>query len=271
MTASLHDTAGSLQRLWAGLPVYMLNSTENNAVCAVVATTRRLWDRSRFTAKTKAHPPSGKGMWQPCAAGSAVRRPPQSATSCRLQPVPRVLACVQQVCLWAACIVGHTSASARAAQVHVHSAEKRFFLVATDAHRSHTKTTLSHPRPNRLMGSWWPRWPQGCHHSSVVIFTKQVPMSCSLCPRLQQSRTWCTDPLATPEYEMRSPSSGWWSYSHRLVSGSDMRMDSMRPPVFSPNVVPRSYTRLNSTSVGSHTQAQRQFWSLLRRLAGMWL
>ena len=70
MTASLHDTAGSLRRPWAGLLIYMLNSTENNAVCAVVATTRRPWDRSRFTAKAKAHPPSGKGMWQPCTAGS---------------------------------------------------------------------------------------------------------------------------------------------------------------------------------------------------------
>ena len=31
------------------------------------------------------------------------------------------------------------------------------------------------------------------------------------------------------------------------VRGSDIRMDSILPPVRSPNVVPRSYTRLNST------------------------
>ena len=30
------------------------------------------------------------------------------------------------------------------------------------------------------------------------------------------------------------------------VRGRDMRMDSMRPPVFRPKMVPRSYTRLNS-------------------------
>lgn len=36
--------------------------------------------------------------------------------------------------------------------------------------------------------------------------------------------------------------------AHRqlAVSGSDMRIDSMRPPVFRPKMVPRSYTRLNS-------------------------
>ena len=43
------------------------------------------------------------------------------------------------------------------------------------------------------------------------------------------------------------PGVTWWLYSHRAVSGSDMRIDSMRPPVFSPKTVPRSYTRLNST------------------------
>ena len=31
------------------------------------------------------------------------------------------------------------------------------------------------------------------------------------------------------------------------VRGRDMRMDSMRPPVLRPKIVPRSYTRLNST------------------------
>ncbi len=43
------------------------------------------------------------------------------------------------------------------------------------------------------------------------------------------------------------PGAGLWSYCHDAVKGMDMRMDSMRPPVLSPNVVPRSYTRLNST------------------------
>lgn len=36
------------------------------------------------------------------------------------------------------------------------------------------------------------------------------------------------------------PAAGFWSYSQRAVSGSDIRMLSMRPPVFSPKVVPRS-------------------------------
>jgi len=44
------------------------------------------------------------------------------------------------------------------------------------------------------------------------------------------------------------PGAGWWSYSHRAVRGMDVRMDSMRAPgVARPNLVPRSYTRLNST------------------------
>merc|ERR1719217_1920178 len=43
------------------------------------------------------------------------------------------------------------------------------------------------------------------------------------------------------------PSSTWWLYSHRAVSGRDIRMLSIRPPVLSPKTVPRSYTRLNST------------------------
>ncbi len=45
----------------------------------------------------------------------------------------------------------------------------------------------------------------------------------------------------------RLPGAGFWSYSQRAVSGRLIRMLSMRPPVFRPNVVPRSYTRLNST------------------------
>lgn len=36
------------------------------------------------------------------------------------------------------------------------------------------------------------------------------------------------------------PALGWWSYSHEAVWGMDMRIDSMRPPVFRPKVVPRS-------------------------------
>jgi hypothetical protein len=36
------------------------------------------------------------------------------------------------------------------------------------------------------------------------------------------------------------------------VRGSDMRIDSMRPPVLRPNTVPRSYTRLNSTYLRMH-------------------
>lgn len=32
-----------------------------------------------------------------------------------------------------------------------------------------------------------------------------------------------------------------------LVNGMLIKIDSMRPPVFKPNVVPRSYTKLNST------------------------
>jgi hypothetical protein len=45
----------------------------------------------------------------------------------------------------------------------------------------------------------------------------------------------------------RLPSAGCMSYCHLAVRGRDMRMDSMRPPVLNPKVVPRSYTRLNST------------------------
>ena len=36
------------------------------------------------------------------------------------------------------------------------------------------------------------------------------------------------------------PSTTLWLYSHRAVSGNDIRIDSMRPPVFSPKTVPRS-------------------------------
>jgi hypothetical protein len=43
------------------------------------------------------------------------------------------------------------------------------------------------------------------------------------------------------------PGCGCMSYIQLAVKGSDMRMDSMRPPVFSPKVVPLSYTKLNST------------------------
>ena len=43
------------------------------------------------------------------------------------------------------------------------------------------------------------------------------------------------------------PGSGWWSYRHCTRGGSDMRMDSVRPPVSSPKTVPRSWSRLNST------------------------
>lgn len=35
-----------------------------------------------------------------------------------------------------------------------------------------------------------------------------------------------------------------------------IRIDSMRPPVLSPNVVPRSYTRLNSTYLYGNSTAQ---------------
>ena len=38
------------------------------------------------------------------------------------------------------------------------------------------------------------------------------------------------------------PSAGCWSYSHLAVRGSDMRIDSILPPVLKPKVVPRSYT-----------------------------
>ena len=36
------------------------------------------------------------------------------------------------------------------------------------------------------------------------------------------------------------PGTGWWSYIHLAVRGVDMRIDSVRPPVFRPKVVPRS-------------------------------
>ena len=43
------------------------------------------------------------------------------------------------------------------------------------------------------------------------------------------------------------PACGCQSYSQRASGGSDIRIDSVRPPDCSPNDVPRSYTRLNST------------------------
>ncbi|CAL6432596.1 unnamed protein product [Bathycoccus prasinos] len=43
------------------------------------------------------------------------------------------------------------------------------------------------------------------------------------------------------------PSFGCMSYCHLAVSGKDIKMDSILPPVFKPKVVPRSYTKLNST------------------------
>ena len=36
------------------------------------------------------------------------------------------------------------------------------------------------------------------------------------------------------------PGAGLWSYWNSQYLGRDMRMDSMRPPVFKPKVVPRS-------------------------------
>jgi hypothetical protein len=53
------------------------------------------------------------------------------------------------------------------------------------------------------------------------------------------------------------PGSGTTSYSHRLVRGILIRMDSIRPPVFRPKVVPRSYTRLNSTYLVAHHSSSR--------------
>ena len=43
------------------------------------------------------------------------------------------------------------------------------------------------------------------------------------------------------------PGSGVQPYSQRASGGSDIRMDSARPPVCRPKSVPRSWTRLNST------------------------
>ncbi len=45
----------------------------------------------------------------------------------------------------------------------------------------------------------------------------------------------------------REPGAGRKSYSQRTRGGSDIRIDSVRPPVFKPKMVPRSYNRLNST------------------------
>jgi hypothetical protein len=51
------------------------------------------------------------------------------------------------------------------------------------------------------------------------------------------------------EYKRASgvPASGCQLYSQRTSGGSDIRIDSVRPPDCRPNEVPRSYTRLNST------------------------
>jgi hypothetical protein len=54
------------------------------------------------------------------------------------------------------------------------------------------------------------------------------------------------------------PGLGTTSYSHRAVRGMDIRMDSIRPPVFKPKVVPRSYTRLNSTYLWDQQEREQQ-------------
>jgi hypothetical protein len=84
------------------------------------------------------------------------------------------------------------------------------FLISRFAlsfHRSMHTTTLPTPAP--------PRPPPARAHTHVRGFLHASSRSAS-----------------------GDPSLGWLSYIHDAVSGSDMRMDSMRPPVLSPNVVP---------------------------------
>lgn len=53
--------------------------------------------------------------------------------------------------------------------------------------------------------------------------------------------------IAWSVFSSQDPGAGWWSYCHRAVRGSDIRMLSIRPPVLSPKMVPRSWVRLYST------------------------
>lgn len=53
--------------------------------------------------------------------------------------------------------------------------------------------------------------------------------------------------MASSVFSSQEPGAGWWSYCHRAVRGRDMRMLSIRPPVLSPKMVPRSWVRLYST------------------------
>ena len=52
--------------------------------------------------------------------------------------------------------------------------------------------------------------------------------------------------VAASSFASGDPSSTLWQYSHRADSGSDIRIDSTRPAVLRPKVVPLSYTRLYS-------------------------
>lgn len=73
----------------------------------------------------------------------------------------------------------------------------------------------------------------------------------------QQSEQPKTTPYSTQSFGFRRtsrisssllPLSGACMYSQRASNGRDIKMLSMRAPgVYSPNFVPRSYTRLNST------------------------
>ena len=54
----------------------------------------------------------------------------------------------------------------------------------------------------------------------------------------------CQGYTAEPQSQQRLP--------YLAVRGSDIRMDSILPPVLNPKVVPRSYTKLNSTYLRSY-------------------
>ena len=53
--------------------------------------------------------------------------------------------------------------------------------------------------------------------------------------------------MQPPKQSSDSKEAALAPYGHLTSGGIDIRMASIVPTVFSPNVVPRSYSRLNST------------------------
>ena len=87
------------------------------------------------------------------------------------------------------------------------------------------------------------------HHQSPLVRPSSHPMRLSVlragepgaAPRRARAQNQSRGFLKASMISASGvPSSTWWLYSHRAVSGSDIRMLSMRPPVLRPKTVPRS-------------------------------